>query len=456
MAKLARREAGAPEVVPITPVTPGKRFDRRAVRRRVRARLAFDTRIQRARHPQRSASSSTPATGSSTHPMRRRDRRERLPGARPGRRAGARLRLHQRLREGRSPSEARWRTAGADDRGGAAASPSRPSRRMSAPASRCRRRAQGRTGGGRRRPRDPTLVDVAGGTRLARGTAAVLEQDAYGYLPRNKVVALVTGSQGEPRAALARIARDEQPGVVPRGRPRDLSSRAIPGNESANDRIINGLVDRGVEVDHDANQAGPRLGSSPAGGTRARCIDWIKPSIAVPVHGEAVHLEAHAARRAAAWHPQRRPCPQRRHVSGSPRGRPRSSTTCRPAGSTGTATSLIGTSDRARRRSGAGSSFAGLVSVAIAIDERGEIAGDPVVDADRAARCKTRDGRADRRTLVADAVGRRARSGCRRPKRRDAEARARRAVAPRPVRGPGRRGLGKKPAVPRLRGATSG
>ena len=73
--------------------------------------------------------------------------------------------------------------------------------------------------------------------------------DTYGYLPPDKVVALCTGSQGEPRAALARIAEDQHPLVTfSRGDRVIFSSRAIPGNEKAVMRIINGLVSQGVEV----------------------------------------------------------------------------------------------------------------------------------------------------------------------------------------------------------------
>src|SRR4029078_7368518 len=73
--------------------------------------------------------------------------------------------------------------------------------------------------------------------------------DIYGHLPPDKVLALCTGSQGEPRAALSRIAQDAHPEVAfSRGDRVIFSSRAIPGNEKAVMRVINGLVSQGIEV----------------------------------------------------------------------------------------------------------------------------------------------------------------------------------------------------------------
>ncbi len=73
--------------------------------------------------------------------------------------------------------------------------------------------------------------------------------DVYGHLPPDKVVALCTGSQGEPRAALARISEDQHPEVTfSQGDTVIFSSRTIPGNEKAVGRVINGLVRQGIEV----------------------------------------------------------------------------------------------------------------------------------------------------------------------------------------------------------------
>src|SRR6476646_7748093 len=89
------------------------------------------------------------------------------------------------------------------------------------------------------------IAQVARETGYLDGISEFRSVDVYGYLPPSKVVALCTGSQGEPRAAIARIAMDDHPEVTfARGDRVIFSSRAIPGNEKAVMRIINGLIDQ--------------------------------------------------------------------------------------------------------------------------------------------------------------------------------------------------------------------
>src|ERR1700691_3657952 len=93
------------------------------------------------------------------------------------------------------------------------------------------------------------VVQVARETGYLDGVQDFRDAQSYGYLPPDKVLALCTGSQGEPRAALARIGEDEHPEVtLGKGDRVIFSSRAIPGNEKAVARVINGLVAQGVEV----------------------------------------------------------------------------------------------------------------------------------------------------------------------------------------------------------------
>ena len=93
------------------------------------------------------------------------------------------------------------------------------------------------------------IVQVARETGYLDGVQDFRSVDAYGYLPPDKVLALCTGSQGEPRAALSRIAEDEHPEVtLSKGDRVIFSSRTIPGNEKAVARVINGLIEQGVEV----------------------------------------------------------------------------------------------------------------------------------------------------------------------------------------------------------------
>src|SRR6185437_556741 len=93
------------------------------------------------------------------------------------------------------------------------------------------------------------VVQVARETGFLDGVQSFRGADLYGHFPPDKVVALCTGSQGEPRAALSRIASDDHPQVtLNKGDCVIFSSRTIPGNEKAVGAIINGLINQGIEV----------------------------------------------------------------------------------------------------------------------------------------------------------------------------------------------------------------
>ncbi|MGD0632811.1 MAG: ribonuclease J [Beijerinckiaceae bacterium] len=122
-----------------------------------------------------------------------------------------------------------------------------------------------------------------------------LSADAFSHLPRDQVVVLATGSQGEPRAAIARISEDEHPAITLA--PGDLvifSSRTIPGNEREVGQIINNLIKQGVEVLTDRT-ALIHASGHPRRGEVAQFYDWVRPYIAIPAHGEEIHLAEHHA-----------------------------------------------------------------------------------------------------------------------------------------------------------------
>jgi ribonuclease J len=120
------------------------------------------------------------------------------------------------------------------------------------------------------------------------------DETVFAKLPPRKVVALCTGSQGEPRAALARIAQGEHPNVeLEEGDRVIFSSRTIPGNEKAVSRVQNGLSDLGTEVITDQDAA-VHVSGHPRRGELTQLYGWVKPGIAIPMHGEGRHLEAHA------------------------------------------------------------------------------------------------------------------------------------------------------------------
>ncbi len=120
------------------------------------------------------------------------------------------------------------------------------------------------------------------------------DQNAFGQFPRNKVVVLTTGSQGEPRAALARVADGGHPAVkLAKGDRVIFSSRTIPGNERSINGIINALVDRGMEIVTDRD-ALVHVSGHPRRDELRQMYAWTRPRILVPVHGEALHLHEQA------------------------------------------------------------------------------------------------------------------------------------------------------------------
>jgi ribonuclease J len=121
-----------------------------------------------------------------------------------------------------------------------------------------------------------------------------LTEDEAGYVPADRILLICTGSQGEPRAALNRIAREDHPHIVlEEGDVVIFSSRIIPGNEKAIARLQNALVRLGVEIvttdDHFVHVSG-----HPCRAELVRMYQMVRPRVAIPVHGEARHLQAHA------------------------------------------------------------------------------------------------------------------------------------------------------------------
>jgi ribonuclease J len=139
------------------------------------------------------------------------------------------------------------------------------------------------------------MIEAAREVGYLQGLPPLLDERAAGELPRGKVLWLATGCQGEPRAALSRIAAGQHPSV--RLEPGDtviFSSKIIPGNERILYNLHNSLVSRGIEVitehDHFVHVSG-----HPCRDEVEQMYHWIRPQIAIPVHGEARHLHEHLA-----------------------------------------------------------------------------------------------------------------------------------------------------------------
>jgi len=122
----------------------------------------------------------------------------------------------------------------------------------------------------------------------------VPEEDA-GSIPDENLLILITGSQGEPRSALARVAVDTHPNVaLGEGDAVIFSSRVIPGNERAIHAVQDNLVRRGVTVMTDEDHF-VHVSGHPARDELRRLYKLVRPRYAVPVHGEWRHLSSHAA-----------------------------------------------------------------------------------------------------------------------------------------------------------------
>jgi ribonuclease J len=122
----------------------------------------------------------------------------------------------------------------------------------------------------------------------------VAENEA-GFFPEDKIVMICTGSQGEGRAALSRIAEGSHPHVgLGEGDICIYSSRQIPGNELAIARVQNKLANKGVEIVTTEDHPGIHVSGHPAREDMIQMYQLIRPSIAVPVHGDAMHLREHA------------------------------------------------------------------------------------------------------------------------------------------------------------------
>jgi ribonuclease J len=137
------------------------------------------------------------------------------------------------------------------------------------------------------------ILRVAQATGYLRDFPQPVGFDEAMRLPRNEVLIIATGGQGEPRAALGRIASGNHDLKLGQGDTVIFSSRIIPGNETAIGRIMNQLSELGVLIVTE-RQAHVHVSGHPGRPELIEMYKWVRPQIVVPVHGEGRHLAEHA------------------------------------------------------------------------------------------------------------------------------------------------------------------
>lgn len=138
------------------------------------------------------------------------------------------------------------------------------------------------------------MIDAAKENGYLQDVPNFLDEEMCGELPKDKVLIICTGSQGEPRAALSRIAADDHPRIYLSGGDTVIfSSRQIPGNEVSISRLQNRLARRGIDIITDKDHF-VHVSGHPAYDEMLEMYQTIKPQISIPVHGEIRHLKEHA------------------------------------------------------------------------------------------------------------------------------------------------------------------
>ena len=138
------------------------------------------------------------------------------------------------------------------------------------------------------------MIDVARAVGLLPNGISFVEPKAAGFLPNDKILYLCTGSQGEERAALARIANDDHPELsLSEGDTVVFSSKVIPGNERPIYDLMNNLTELGVSV-ISSEDSFIHVSGHPCRDELKDMYEMVRPQTSIPVHGEARHIEEHA------------------------------------------------------------------------------------------------------------------------------------------------------------------
>jgi ribonuclease J len=220
------------------------------------------------------------------------------------------------------------------------------------------------------------ILRVAQATGYLKDFPPPIGFDAAMRLPRDEVLIIATGGQGEPRAALGRIASGTHELKLTEGDTVIFSSRVIPGNEVAIGRIMNQLSELGVKLITE-RQAHVHVSGHPGRPELVQMYEWVRPQIVVPVHGEQRHLAEHARLALASGVPQAMVQENGDLVRLAPDG-PRKIGEVRVGRLVLDGDVILpadGSTVNERRRIG----YGGLITVALPVGEDGRLAGAPLV-----------------------------------------------------------------------------
>jgi ribonuclease J len=195
-------------------------------------------------------------------------------------------------------------------------------------------------------------------------------------LPPNQVLIIATGGQGEPRAALGRIAAGNHDLKLSEGDTVIFSSKIIPGNEIAIGRIMNALSDLGIIIVTE-RQAHVHVSGHPGRPELAAMYDWIRPKVILPVHGEARHM-AEQARFALAHGVPQAVVQKNGDVIRLAPGEPEKLGEVR-VGKLMLDGDVILPADGATMNERRRMSYTGVIAVTVAVGRNGDLAADPVV-----------------------------------------------------------------------------
>ena len=136
-----------------------------------------------------------------------------------------------------------------------------------------------------------TMYQAALDTGYLKKTRPFLDEKEIIGLPKDQTLLICTGSQGEPRAAMSRISKDEHQNIfLEEGDTVIFSSKVIPGNETSIMKVQNSLRERNINIITETDKF-VHVSGHPHREELKKMYSWIKPSIVIPVHGEYQHLK---------------------------------------------------------------------------------------------------------------------------------------------------------------------